>query len=61
MEKINGRSIHDTNALEAQRIEGAFFFSRRLFEWDMWMNMALDLRHAVDIKLKRLLLTERFF
>ena len=34
MEKPVGRSTQDINALGAQHIEGAFFFSWRLFEWD---------------------------
>jgi len=36
MEKIKGRSTQDTNALGAQHIKEAFFFRRRLFEWDMF-------------------------
>ena len=28
-------STQDMNALEAQHIKGAFFFSRRHFEWDI--------------------------
>ena len=31
---MKGRSTQDMNALGAQRIEGAFFFSQSLFEWD---------------------------
>ena len=33
--KNKGRSTQDINALGAQHIKGAFFFSRRLFEWDI--------------------------
>ena len=35
MEISKGRSTPDVNALGARHIKGAFFFSRRLFEWDV--------------------------
>ena len=35
MENIKERSTQDINALGAQHIKGAFFFSLRLFEWNI--------------------------
>jgi len=39
VDKIKGHSTHDGNALGVQRIKGAFFFSRRLFEWDLIITL----------------------
>ena len=47
MEKIKGRSTEDINALGAPHIKGAFFFSRRLFEWDICsFSLTMTLRRV---------------
>ena len=41
VEKMKARSVQDINALEAQQIKAAFFFNRKLFEWEKFINVCV--------------------